>query len=303
MIIHNEDAATYHDRPAVSASLLWDIVAPDGCLAQARYNSAWLNPDFVPPRDEAMENGTLVHLAALENHLLQDRVCIIDAFDWRTKEARRLREDAYANGLVPILNEREPGARGPSFQKILQIRKVLEESEAAPLLFGAGGESEVSFTWTATVPFSTAPPRPSDMRVPCKARADRITAAGAIVDLKTAPSASPRGFQQSMVSWGHHLRAAYYLDGWAQQPSEPPFAFDYLFVVVAKEPPHLVSVFRIDPRSLEWGRRLYRSALAQFKVAYEADRWPGYMREPVATIGLPTFAEHHLADLEAQGEL
>ena len=125
MMIITEPAAEYHGRPAVSASLLWDIVSPDSCLALARYNSEWLNPDFQPLYyEEALENGTIAHLAVLEPEKLDSRISIIDATSWRSKAAQDLREDAYANGLIPILLEREPGARGPSFQKIIEIRKA-----------------------------------------------------------------------------------------------------------------------------------------------------------------------------------
>jgi hypothetical protein len=302
MAIHDWNAEEYHAHPAMHAGMVQDIVGPDGCLALAWWNCPWLNQDFVPKSDENLENGVIVHLAALEQRLLEERITIIDARDWRTKEAKRLREDAYANGLLPILLEREPGAKGPSFQKIVKIRKALEDSEAAPLLFGDGGQSEVSFTWEVEVP---ADQRHDATLVRCKARADRVTAGGVLVDLKTAPTASQRGFEQSMVAYGHHHRAAWYLDGWMRQEhlKGPPYMRDYLFVVVAKEAPHLVSVYRCDERSLEWGRRLYRRALSLYTQALRADHWPGYTRESVETLSLPAFAEHRLADLEAIGEL
>ena len=290
MPIYIEPASEYHGRPAVNASLLWDIVGGEGCLALARWNSEWLNPDFQPLLyEEALENGTIAHLAVLEPEKLDSRISIIDATSWRSKAAQDLREDAYANGLIPILLAREVGARGPSFQKIIEIRKALQASPAAPLLFGEGGQNEVSYTWELD-------------GIPCKARADRIIP-GHIIDLKTAPTASPAGFQRSMATWGHHLRASFYMDGWARQGQGEYDADDYLFVVIQKEPPHLVSTYRLEERSLSWGRKLVRRALRKFKDAYQRDQWPGFVTD-MAEIGLPVWAEHQLADLEAQeGEL
>ena len=69
MALHTEDSETYHARPAVSAGLLWDIV--DECPALARHRSPWLNPDYVEPEPaDYLDNGTLVHLAALQPELL-----------------------------------------------------------------------------------------------------------------------------------------------------------------------------------------------------------------------------------------
>jgi hypothetical protein len=295
-----EPATDYHARPAVSASLLWDIASPESCLKQAWYNSQWLNPDGVREKSEDMDNGTILHLACLEPHLLNERITIVDADSWRTKEARQRREDAYANGLVPVLADR---SMGTSYRTLMEMRKVLEESAAAPLLFGSEGESEVTFTWDAWVPYSENPRQDEDMRIPCKARADRILKDRYIVDLKSAPSASPTSFQRDVVSWGHHLRAAFYLDGWAMQEESAEKTWDYLFVVCSKRPPHLVSVYRLDERTQIWGQRLYRKALGDFKRAWQSGHWPDFATEPVMTVGLPTYAEYRLADLEAEGVL
>ena len=71
MIRLNEPAETYHAIPAFSAGLAWNVVGPEGCLALAFARSQWLNPECIPERDEAMENGVLAHLAVLEPHLLE----------------------------------------------------------------------------------------------------------------------------------------------------------------------------------------------------------------------------------------
>lgn len=289
-VYYDMPAEEYHALPAFSAGLGWDIVSPDGCLALAYHNSRWLNPDgYIPVRDEIMENGTMIHLAALEYHLLEQRISIIDAKDYRTQKARNLRDDAYASGLIPILAERDPGATGPSFQKLMAIRKSLESNDmAANLLYTEGGRSEVSFTWNID-------------DIPCKARADRVVN-GLLIDLKSAPSASPQYFQRSMTIYGHHMRAAYYLDGWSQQEYEArgDALWDYVFVVVQKEPPYLCNVYRLGERAIEWGRALTSRALDLFYKAYLTDKWPGF---DAAILDLPLWAEHQLADRKEAGDL
>lgn len=295
MISYDEPADKYHARQSFSASMAWDIVAPEGCLRLAWHNSSWLNPDYVPIRNELMENGTIAHLAALEEHLLEERVVIIDANSWRTKVAKELRDEAYAAGKIPILYKREEGSLGPDFQKIMAIRTALKASPlAAPLLFESKGNNEVSYGW-----------EDQGTGVLCKARADRIIEEKdtvKILDLKTAPSASPQYFQRAMAQFGHHLRADFYINGWEKQETEK--WADYIFVVIQREPPHLVSVFDLDAQALEWGGKLWRKAISDFDMAHKSGRWADYMRDQmIQTVDLPTWAWHQLADREAAGEL
>jgi hypothetical protein len=82
----------------------------------------------------------------------------------------------------------------------------------------------------------------------------------------------------------------------------------YLFVVVAKNPPHLVSIFEMDGRALNWGRTLYHKALHEFRQCSERGVWPGYSAagaegEKIINISLPAWAEYRLADQEAEGQL
>ena len=122
-------APHYHALEAVSASLLWNICGPDGCLALARYTSTWLNPDYVPPHDEIMENGTAVHLALLEPEQLAERVTVIDADSFLSKKARELREDAYANGLIPLLADRERGVLRAGRVVLARVRRQKRRDE------------------------------------------------------------------------------------------------------------------------------------------------------------------------------
>jgi hypothetical protein len=329
-MIHRETAAEYHARQAVSASFCWDIVKPEGCPAQAWHDSCF-NPNRPPEEPNGdLEFGRIVHFAALEEKILGEQITIIDADNFRTKAAQELRDQARAEGKIPLLYERE---KGYSFKTIQQIRRTLEESVAAELLFGLG-ESEVSFTWefmlergpyqaardTGT-PFDEMTLRHQHV-IPCKARADRIIP-GKLVDLKTAASASPAAFSRAMDRDGHHLRAAWYLDGWNEAfleamigPARP--VEEYLFVVVGKTEPHLVSIFTtkepdegsdwfwIDPHAVEQGRRLYQKALSDIRRARELGRWAGYSGRGSTSrkiVSLPAHAEYRIADMEAEGEL
>jgi hypothetical protein len=292
-MIIRETASAYHAREAVSAGFAWDVVS--SCPAQAYYNSVF-HPDHVAiqARKEAkrhsneLDVGTAAHLAVLESHVFAERCSLVPYSDWRTQDSRNIRDQCVIDGRVPLLAK--------DYELVTKLRLSIENSDAAEYFFGEG-ESEVSFTW-------------EDNGIACKARADRIVP-GAIVDLKTAISASPQAFQRAMVRYGHHLRAAWYLDGWREGSDPSPHVYEvlkdmrYLYVVVAKTEPHLVSINRLDERALEWGWMLCRKALSEIRRAWETGVWSGYSLEgdKINTVSLPAFAEHQLADMEANDEI
>jgi hypothetical protein len=317
-MIIRETAEAYHEREAASAGFAWDIVKPGGCPAQAWHDSVF-NPDWREIRarrgsETTLSVGTAAHLAVLEGHEFAARCSLVPYPDWRTNASREIRAQCVIDGRVPLLPK--------DYELVQAMHHAIRHSDAAEYFFGEG-ESEVGYTWRI-------PGLPGSDRlglgvtaVDCKARADRIVP-GAIVDLKTAVSASPEAFQRAMVRDGHHLRAAWYLDGWAEQHREHAhdgsIECDYLYVVVAKIEPHLVSIFKIDDvntvfepgfeqydrvSALEWGRMLCRKALSEIRRARETGVWSGYSREgeKINTVSLPAFAEHQLADMEANDEL
>jgi len=293
----SEQTTDYHSIKALSAGVAWTMVQE--CPAQAWWQSPW-NPDRVEKQARELDIGTAAHLAVLESHAFAERCSLIAFPDYRAKEARELRDQCYIDGKIPLLPQ--------DYELVTKLRDRLLHSEAHDLLFGDGlNEQEYFWGWDG---------------VSCKAKADRIVK-GAIVDLKTASSASPDAFQRAMVRDGHHLRAAWYLDGWGaandvdigkdtyELGEEGELIgiaswrrVDYLYVVIAKSEPHLVSIFRLDERTLAWGRTLYHDALRMFRQAQEAEVWPGYGREgeKIIKVQLPAFAENMLIARERAGE-
>lgn len=293
-MIHREPATAYQAREAVSAGFLWEMVKPDGCPALAYHNSVF-NRDGPPiKRSLEFDIGAAAHLLCLEGKDFAARSTLIPYESYASKDARGLRDQAYIDGRVPL--------RPQDYRLVCDLHNALRNSAAAELLYG-NGENEVSFTWTDDI-FFNYKDRPG-VGIACKARADRITPE-AIIDLKTAVSASPQAFQKAMIRDGHHLRAAWYIDGLKESGGDLDAARDYLFVVVAKTPPHLVSIYRIGERSLEWGRRLYRKTLSEFRQARESGKWRGYQASGCPALDmvmeLPAFAENMLIAQERNGE-
>lgn len=289
-MIHQETAETYRARKAVSAGFLWEIISECPAYAYAR---SVFNPNPLPPKQSLeFDIGEATHLLTLEGKDFAARSTLIPYETYQTKDARELRDQAYLDGRIPL--------RPKDYRLVCALHDALRESDAAELLFGEG-KNEVSYTWTHLLE-----PSQGDGHQLCKARADRITPT-AIIDLKTAMAASPTTFQRAMARDGHHLRAAWYLDGWDTGGVEPGSYKirrkpDYIFVVVAKTQPHLVTIFttgeprgdswfQIDPFAVHMGYEQFADGLMTFCECQGTGMWPTYRPRPNQVIGLPRWYE------------
>jgi hypothetical protein len=209
----------------------------------------------------AMVFGTVVHALALEPHKTPFAV---KRLNWASKDGKAEREALEATGL-PILSEADA-------DRALAIQEALLcDPEVCALLNAA--EKEQPMIW-------------DQHGVRCKAKADAI-APGMIVDLKTTIDAGPREFQRSVATFGYHIQAAHYLDGYAATKGER--AKDFVFIAVESQPPHAVALYRLDAVSLEAGRREMKRAAALYRECITTGIWPGYSRN-VETLSLPTWA-------------
>lgn len=275
-IVPDMAAEDYHAARALSASGAHLLTSE--CPSVYWWRSPF-NPAFAPVRKPVMDFGTAVHLAVLEPARLGERIALVDADDWRGKRAREERDEAYIAGRVPLLPH--------DLDLVADLARRLHDNPwVADLLDGA--ETEMSYFWDWT-------------GVPCKARADILTRDRAVIaDLKSAHSANPEAIRRAAWDQGWHLRAPWYCQGWQAVTGET--IQDYFFVVIDRDPPHPITICRLDPRALAWGEMMMRRALRLFRRCSDAGEWPGYARGPI-TLDLPAWAEHRLADEEASGAL
>lgn len=288
-IVRDMPEADYHALKALSASGVWALTdIAEGCPAKFWLQSPW-NPDREPVNALHFDIGSAAHLAVLEPSRVAEQVVAHGHDDYRTKEARAARDDAYAAGKIPL----KPA-------EWAQVQRIREAIMADPLARGAvdgDGESEVTALWDDW----------DYPEVACKARADRVLDGGRIlVDLKTARSAHPIGFARAIWDHGYFARADWYLSGWEAATGQRPE--EYWFVCVESKEPHLTAVHKLPESALEWGRIINRQAVATFDECMRRQSWPGY-RPPGAkgprafVTGLPTWAQYQLHDASEAGSL
>lgn len=141
------------------------------------------------------------------------------------------------------------------------------------------GNNEVSIFWTD--PFSG---------INCKARPDKVTSSqSVIIDLKKTRDASERGFTRSILQYGYHRQAAFYLDGMKKVTGNNYDIF--ALIAVEDKAPFRVEVYTLSPEFIEYGRQEYRRLISIECQCRNENNWPNYNNKGVTEIELP----HYLA--------
>jgi len=248
-------AAQYHaddlgDTPTLSASVAHILCTQSPAHARAAHPK--LNPQHVRQDEQRFDVGTAAHALLLEG---REAVQVVDAADWRTKEAKLLRDDAREQNRIPLL-----AAQWADVQAMCEsVREQLAGIECAPPLF-VDGKPEQPISWE------------DDYGVMCRALVDWLhDDFTAIDDLKTtARSANPEGWTRTtMLSIGADIQACFYTRGIEKITGVRP---EFRFVIAETSEPFAVSVVSPGPEMM---------ALAEKKVAYALRVWAQCLRNGV----------------------
>lgn len=195
--------------------------------------------------------------------------------DWRSKAAREFRDEAYAAGRTPIL--------AADHAKAVELAAAVAAHPLAGALF-TGGEAEVSAAWTDRA-----------TGVNCRARFDYLPEQVdgkrlLIPDLKTALSAQPGEFGRSAGRFHYAMQDQWYTDAARALGLDDDPAF--LYVVVEKDPPYIVTVGQLREEDKKLGRALNDKARRIYAECLDTDTWPAYTQpDEIAEIALPVW--HH----------
>ena len=242
----------YFRAKGVSKSLL----AKMDCPAKA----------FVPMKETpAMLLGSITHMAILQPEIFDDHFIFAPDINKRTKAGKEeWAEFEAANADKRVITSDQ-------YDYAFAMQKAVAAHPMASELLKEG-KAEQSCFW-------------NDERTgkECKARIDWLTGGNVIADLKTAASAHPFAFSRSCHDFKYHWQDAWYTRG-AQ-------ADDFYFIVVEKDAPHVVEVYRLTDEAKELGRIQIDAALDKYMMCWGFDEWPGYNdSDRVNLIDLPHYA-------------
>lgn len=250
-------AAEYHadqfdNRPSLSASIASLLVNRSPLHAWTAHPR--LNPDARRVDKDTFDVGNVAHQLFLEG---QSSVQVVDAADWRTKDAKEQRDEARAAGRVPLLvNQYAEVCR-----MVDAIHDQLERHAARPRLF-TDGKPEQTVVW-------------EDEGVLCRMRADWLRDDFLFIDdLKTTSrSANPDAFARRLYEIGCDVQAAMYVRGIEAVTGVRP---EFRWCVVETAPPYALSVVSPGADVLTIGRKKVEYALKVWRHCLERDRWAGY---------------------------
>ncbi len=108
-----------------------------------------------------------------------------------------------------------------------------------------------------------------------------------IAELKTSADASYESFSRDIAKFHYDVQSAMFEEGVRALMDMRDVWF--LFGVVETSPPFACAVYKLDPESLETGRRKVRYATTLYKQCLDTDEWPGYP-DMVTPISMPKWA-------------
>lgn len=222
-----------------------------------------------PEPTDAMEFGSAVHSLTLG---VGAPVVEVRADAWRKNADKELRAEVRAEGGIPLLTKdyRRAKACALAVLRAPKVGRMIRDAEC-----------EISGWW-----------RDPETGVMCRLRVDALytTPSGdtLALDLKTADTADPAHFAAAIRSFGYHRQEDYY-DGGLVALDRPATA-GFLFPVVARKPPHLVSLNRIPRAFVEHAHGRNRAALELYAACSAANDWPDYRPPTIHEYPQPAWA-------------
>jgi hypothetical protein len=110
---------------------------------------------------------------------------------------------------------------------------------------------------------------------------------GHIIDLKTTVDGRSDAFSRSVMTFGYHIQAAFYVDVAQALDGNKR---DFYWVAVEKEAPFAVAVYKASDAMLEYGRTQYKRAIELYKECASLDLWPAYSQQ-IQQLELPNWVK------------
>jgi hypothetical protein len=220
-----------------------------------------LNPKWQPHNKKEFDIGTAAHALLLEGK--QSKICVIDAEDWRTKAAKEQRDEAYANGLTPLLAKHNVAVN----RMVDAAKEYIEQTHLKGIFDNGKPEQTVTL---------------DEAGVSLKGRLDWITNDRRIVlDYKTTGDASPDAFSRQISRMGYDIQEQFYLRILAGNGCEDT---EFYFLAQEDEYPHLCSLHRLHPSMQEYGAVKVQQAIDLWRKCMESGKWPGYPTDVCYTV-------------------
>jgi PDDEXK-like domain of unknown function (DUF3799) len=281
-------AAAYHadpcEKPSLSSSIAKVILGKTPKHAWIEHPR--LNPDYAARKARRdKKNGDKFDIGSVVHELLLGRgggLEIIDAEDFRTKDARQRRDDARMAGLTPILAHQYAEAQQIANSATGGLKEMGID------LADNRNHNETVIVW--------------DMHgLPCRSMIDSFGPDPTqIWDIKTTNTGlSEAAISRAIVNNGYDLSAAFYLKGMAALFPHLAGRLVFRWIFVETEEPYEIRVVEADATTLHFGDRKANAALEKWCVCMANNEWPGWPRVVTKSV-YPAWAENSWLERELE---
>lgn len=247
--IHTNLSETeYRSLEAVNQSSLKEILR-----SPAHYKAA-IEKQTTPT--SSMTFGSALHCFLLENKKFESAYAVgpMGITDKRTKAWKDFEKD---------VGEREVVSH-EDFIGFNIIREAILKDPKLSDLF-AEGTPETTLVWND-----------KKTGLKCKARLDWVTPTNVIVDVKSSKDARKYSFSKSILEYGYHFQAAFYINALSTLGGLKDENIRFKFVVIENTAPWSISIYRLGAKSLALGFDKVREALDKLAECREFNKYPGY---------------------------
>lgn len=260
--IYDLSIEDYHRGPGISRSGLMEFKR-----SPYHYWYRYLNPDYKPKSSTpAQVIGNALHTFILEPNQFEKRYFVIPEFNKITKEGKeRWQKIKSELGKKETLSAHQ-------YQTLQHMAASLKKNKLAMQLIEKA-EIEQSLYWIDP-----------DTGILCKCRPD-ILRNNLVCDLKTTQDGSPRSFQYAAFDYGYYIQAAMVRE--ALKQLKQTVVNDFLFIVIEKSAPYVISIYQLDQAFLDKGYQEFKALLTRYQHCLETNDWPAYS---IQEISLPRYA-------------
>lgn len=264
--------SAYHDLGELSRSVAWSLTTL--CPAQVWHNMKHPTPSDAPH----FVVGGCTHTATLEPFKLDEEYSVkpelIDGNGPRT--------NAY-KASFQTMQDHAPDKRWLAPSDYTKCLDMAASAREHPIMQTYLDDPESVIEGTGLFLHEKAE---------CKVRPDLWNpGAGVVVDLKTTLDASEKGFARSVVKYGYHFQACWYLQGLRALGENPR---KFIFVTVEKSPPYLTAAYTLSTTDIERHRGSMAEACKLWVKCLSSGVWPGYP-DKVKTLNLGNNFQNRLS--------
>jgi hypothetical protein len=220
-----------------------------------------------------MDFGSLGHKLVLGRGA---EIEVVEAEDWRTKDAKAARDDIRAAGRIPAL--RKDFDRGDAVAQ--SFFRELERFDLRAVW--DAGQSEVIALWD------------EGGGVQCRCLLDRLAIdeekkRAVILDPKFSDALNPQSIGRHLFNQNYHVQEQWYTRGVEFCRPELGGRVDFIFLFMETEPPYQMVPVTLNGEFKMLGISKAMRAVDAWKACLKAGRWPGYT-EQVVRAEPPTWA-------------